>query len=285
MPPKKRPWFRLYTETMTDPKIRRLTPAQRWLWVAVLAAARQSPVQGALMLTEHEAMTMRDLANLADLSLKVTRTGVARLEELGLVGRDQGAWRALAGRVEGDEVWIVNRWSDRQFETDDVSVRTAEWRKRHSDGTSMERSNGVPGNAPESETENRPSSSPPVTSPAQRPEKVNPEDDRDGFVEQTLTATWEFMASQTLDRVKAEGQAIRNPTAWARTAAANFAEQYRDRAIDLIGSRSSGTYYDLHVEIAEALDDRCGPPDGGAARAEARRQATLAYLHPDQGAA
>ncbi|MCL6443142.1 MAG: hypothetical protein K6T83_06760 [Alicyclobacillus sp.] len=35
-------WFRFYTEAISDTKIRRLPPAQRWLWVVMLSLARKS---------------------------------------------------------------------------------------------------------------------------------------------------------------------------------------------------------------------------------------------------
>ena len=46
MPRVARPWFRFYVEAMRDPKMRRLSPAERWLWVAVLAACRESWIPG-----------------------------------------------------------------------------------------------------------------------------------------------------------------------------------------------------------------------------------------------
>lgn len=133
MAPPKRPWFRFYTEALTDPKLRRLTPAQRWLWVAVLGAARQSPTPGVLMLTESEPLTCGDLADLAGMPEKATREGLGRLEELGLVA------------VDDDGAWSVPKWNDRQFESDDTTARTRKHRQGNNETPLMERSNAVDG--------------------------------------------------------------------------------------------------------------------------------------------
>ena len=120
MPRKKQPWFRFYTEAVGDPKLRRLPPAQRWLWVAVLAAARQSPVPGVLMLSERCPLTVADLADYASMRVKDVEAGMAAMDELGLTEFDS----ALNG-------WFVVRWSDRQYSSDDVTERT----RRHRLGT------------------------------------------------------------------------------------------------------------------------------------------------------
>lgn len=133
MAPPKRPWFRFYTEALTDPKLRRLTPAQRWLFVAVLGAARSSCVPGVLLLTEREPLTAADLADLAGMPEKATKDGLAAMDRLGLIQMDDdlGAWR-------------VPKWGDRQFESDDTTARTSKHRKNNPppdpDPPTMERS-------------------------------------------------------------------------------------------------------------------------------------------------
>lgn len=134
----------------------------------------------------------------------------------------------------------------------------------------------------------KPSSSPPADSsvtPSNGAASGGEEETREEFIEATLNACWELMADQTLERVRAEGQTVHNAAAWKRATIANLAEEHRAAALHHIGSRTAGMYYDLHVEVAEALDPRCGPADGGAKRASMKREATVAYLHPDQGAA
>lgn len=115
MPRKPMPWFRCYVETFKDPKIRRLTPAHRWLWTAVLGAARQSVDPPRLMVADRIPMSLDDLADFAALSKAETRKGLAALEAVGIVERC------------GD-VWSVPRWDARQFASDNVTERTRKTR-------------------------------------------------------------------------------------------------------------------------------------------------------------
>lgn len=128
MPKPRRPWFRFYVEAMHDTKIRTLSTTHRWLWVVVLGAARQSPRPGYLMVTESLAMSELTLSDFGAMRVQDVRRGMELLRELGMVER------------EGESgVWFVPRWSDRQFETDDVTERT----RKH-------RSNTPPRNVPTS---------------------------------------------------------------------------------------------------------------------------------------
>lgn len=47
----KLPWFKLYTDIIHDPKIRRLTPEERWLWIVLLSLAAQSDDRGTVYVT------------------------------------------------------------------------------------------------------------------------------------------------------------------------------------------------------------------------------------------
>lgn len=101
------PWFRVYVETMHDRKIRRLKPEHRWLWIVVLAMTRQSPVEGALMISETEPAQAFDLADMAGLTERQTAAGLEHMEQVGLIERcpDSGTW-------------TVPAWSSRQFASD-----------------------------------------------------------------------------------------------------------------------------------------------------------------------
>jgi len=141
-----RPWFRFYTEAMGDQKLRTLKPAHRWLWVGVLAAARQSPEAGVLLVTESMPHRGATLADFVGLTPREVVTGMNELEDRGMVERDE------LGR------WVVPRFRDRQYESDTSTERT----RRH---RSRERGRNVPtsadgtdfGTAPETETESPPS--------------------------------------------------------------------------------------------------------------------------------
>lgn len=139
MAPPPRPWFRFYVEAVaSDRKVRRLDIRYRWLWVAVLAAARQSPTPGRLLVSPAVAFTDDDLADFAAMPLADVRKGMAALAAAELVCRgDLGEW-------------VVPKWDQRQFESDAVSDRTARHRAKTRDGTfhrgSEEQPKDVPGN-------------------------------------------------------------------------------------------------------------------------------------------
>lgn len=150
MPPKPRPWFRFYVEAFHDPKLRRLTAAQRWLWVAILGAARKSCRPGYLLVSESQPMDQHDLADLAAMQLRDVRRALPLFEQSGMIEQDpdSGAWR-------------VTRWSERQYESDDVTKRTRKHRSNVTDETFQRRSddggwNGATssdGTPPDTETE------------------------------------------------------------------------------------------------------------------------------------
>lgn len=130
MPRPSRPWFRFYVEAVHDRKLRRLKPEHRWLFVACLAAARQSREPGWLMVGEDDPMCWDDLVDFAAMSLRSVEQGTDALMDAGVLGYD-------ADR----KAWFVPAWSERQYESDDVTARTRKHR--------LERSNDVPGNVPE----------------------------------------------------------------------------------------------------------------------------------------
>jgi hypothetical protein len=131
MPRPSRPWFRFYVEAVHDRKLRRLKPEHRWLFVACLAAARQSPEPGVLLVGEDDPMGLDDLADVAAMPPRQVEQGMDVLTEVGVVEWDD----ALGG-------WFVPAWQDRQYESDDVTQRTRKHR--------LERSNDVPTNVPTS---------------------------------------------------------------------------------------------------------------------------------------
>jgi hypothetical protein len=122
MPPRKQPWFRFYVEAMADRKLRRLSPAHRWLWVAVLGAAKQSPIEGVLMLTEREPVSLEDLADFAGMPVRDVAKGIEALMTLGIVEWDPNI-----------NAWVVVSWNRRQYASDDVTERTRKHRQQHDD--------------------------------------------------------------------------------------------------------------------------------------------------------
>lgn len=140
------PWFRVYVEITRDAKIRRLTPAHRWLWIAVLAFARRADRGGDLMITDDVPAAISDIADDAGMTPAATRKGLAAMVDLGLIDHD-----------ETQGIYTVRQFSERQFDSDRVTKRTRKHRSKAppntDDGTFHHRSGNVPGTAPESESE------------------------------------------------------------------------------------------------------------------------------------
>lgn len=130
----KRPWFRFYCEALHDRKLRRLKPAHRWLWVAVLACARQSPIPGFLLVEEHEPTTVDDLADDAALKASEVKAGMAEFVKIGMVTIDPHL-----------NAWHVTKWHERQYESDSSAGRTQRYRERHGDDDSDDPSDGGSG--------------------------------------------------------------------------------------------------------------------------------------------
>ena len=128
MAPPRRPWFRFYVEAVKDRKIRRLKPETRWLFVACLAAARESPVPGWLLVTEGEPMDWEDLADVACLTQKQVEAGTDALTDSGILAFD-----------EDRRAWYLPNWDKRQFESDETADRAAKSRRIEDDVTPMQR--------------------------------------------------------------------------------------------------------------------------------------------------
>jgi hypothetical protein len=137
MPRKPMPWFRFYVEAVHDRKLRRLKPETRWLFVVCLAAARQSPEPGWLLVGVDDPMDLADLADFAYMPRKSVASGLDLLVEVGVVARDPDR-----------SAWFVPNWDKRQYESDNSTTRTRKHRAKQDDdeGTTLERSNGVPWN-------------------------------------------------------------------------------------------------------------------------------------------
>jgi hypothetical protein len=130
-----RPWFRFYVEAVHDRKVRRLKPEQRWLFVAMLAAARQSPKAGWLYVGDDDPMGWDDLVDVAALTRRQVEQGVAALIEAGVVRRT-------------DECWFFPNWDDRQYESDTSTDRVQRFRERRGNVAK-----GLPETPPETETD------------------------------------------------------------------------------------------------------------------------------------
>jgi hypothetical protein len=123
------PWFRFYSEALTDRKIERIcrnTDEPKVVvigaWAILLALANDSPQRGALLLTDDIPVTAEDIA--ADLGIDIVRAGllVHQFVRLGLIAESEGG------------VMSVTNWDARQFKSDSSAARTRKYREGKADG-------------------------------------------------------------------------------------------------------------------------------------------------------
>jgi hypothetical protein len=148
--PKRMPWFRMYSEILSDPKVAALTGVERWLWIALLCVASEANRRGMVEAAEGMPLSDDTLLRLAGLS------GVA--EEDGNLGKGDGVAGAIdrferLGMIERHEDGTLHiaHWEERQFESDISTERSRRHRRRslpehddcNGDATVMQRcSNG-----------------------------------------------------------------------------------------------------------------------------------------------
>jgi len=118
------PWFRLYSELLTDRKITytaRMTGQSRVVvvgtWAGLLCLANDSPERGTLLLAPGMPYTVEDLAE----EVGTDTETCAQLIE---------AFETLQMLTQNDGVWYITQWQSRQFQSDDSTARVQAWRER-----------------------------------------------------------------------------------------------------------------------------------------------------------
>ena len=103
------PWFRLYTETVDDEKLRLLAFEDRWHFIALLC------LKGQGLLDEGGPLLMRKVAVKLGLDTRALEEVARRLSEVGLI--DQNTLQPLA-------------WDKRQMKSDSSAERVKAFRER-----------------------------------------------------------------------------------------------------------------------------------------------------------
>lgn len=121
------PWFRFYSETLSDRKIDRIcriTEQPKCLivgaWATLMSLANDSPIRGALLLTEDFALSVEDIAD--EMGLPVNSANVI-LEEF---------QRFDMLHIENGIYWLTN-WDKRQFASDTSTERVRRYRERQAE--------------------------------------------------------------------------------------------------------------------------------------------------------
>jgi len=117
---RKMDWFRLYPEIRRDPKIRRLSPDERWLWIVILCIASDSPERGKLLISEDLPYEVMDISDEAAMSVDTVENGLKRLQKLNLIEQDESG------------VFYIPKWEDRQYDNPSDTPSATRERKRKS---------------------------------------------------------------------------------------------------------------------------------------------------------
>ena len=110
-------WFRCYTEIKRDRKLRRLPSCFRWIWVVLMAIAKESPIEGQLLLSEDLPLTIEDIADEAAVDTEEVEQAIERFKEQNMLHEEEG-------------VFVLTNWDSRQFVSDNSTERVRKHRQR-----------------------------------------------------------------------------------------------------------------------------------------------------------
>ena len=118
------PWFRCYSETLHDRKIERIcrelkTPKAYVIgvWNILLILANDSPVRGALLLTEDIPLMFDDLTLETGLDDETLREMLDQFQRMQMLAKD-------------DDVYYITNWGKRQYASDSSTERVRQWREK-----------------------------------------------------------------------------------------------------------------------------------------------------------
>jgi hypothetical protein len=142
------PWFRFYSEMLSDRKIEYLYRTLQQpkalvigVWSTVLALANDSPVRGVLLLTEDISVTIDDLARETGLDVDAMTEFVSEFKRLKMLDIQNGAFCLL-------------NWDKRQFTSDNSTERVRRWRESQAKDECPPEADSQESNGQEGETGN-----------------------------------------------------------------------------------------------------------------------------------
>ena len=163
-------WFRMYREIISDPKLKRVTPGQRWLWVHLLCLALEH--DGVIRIAQGVGYSKEELAQDVGLTLGQVAEAETWFETAKML------------KIDKSRVMRILNWKRRQFSSDYSTERVRRFRARQA-GQDMKRDN---------ERERNVSETPPDQN---RPEQTRPEQRKKrGFAAPTPEEVSEFASQQ-----------------------------------------------------------------------------------------
>ncbi len=176
-------WFRFYTEAVGDKKLRRIARDTNecmahvlGVWTIVLSIASDSPVRGTLLISDDVPATIDDINDAAGCNVTAT---FQKLLVTGLV--------TVGVTDDGQTVYVVPAWDNRQFESDSSATRVKRHRERKKAAqkgenvTEVKRYSNAPDTDTDTDTEgdklpftDPPAPVPKKTKPTPKPKESNP---------------------------------------------------------------------------------------------------------------
>lgn len=140
--------FMVADDIGTNRKLRRLPVAERWVYVAgVLALAAQSPIRGALLISDGEPVTDQDVAMQATVPVKTARSAMDALRGLGMLERDKDG-------IEWVHDWELMNKDPKPSDAPEATRERKRRQRQKSRGVTRDTRGGSRGNhAPEVEGE------------------------------------------------------------------------------------------------------------------------------------
>ena len=130
------PWFRLYPELLSDPKIMIASNTMDigftemiGTWISILCIAGMSPVRGSLYVTLQKRYSNKDVATMLHISNEFCDKLLELLLTLDMLELDEsGAYR-------------VKNWEKRQYKSDNSTERVTKWRKNKKESETLQQRN------------------------------------------------------------------------------------------------------------------------------------------------
>jgi len=122
---KRLPWIKLWVDILSDPKMARLSVAERGCWDGILLLAQQSPIRGKLMLTDTQPMTMKDIAKAQRLTSRETgvlKSCISKMTELGSIRSNNNGALEITHFIERQEKYPSDVENHRKQPRDDPGM-------------------------------------------------------------------------------------------------------------------------------------------------------------------
>ncbi len=127
-------WFRVYNEIRTDSKIRRLTPAERWVFIGLMCLANEGRERGTIELAPGMPYETPEIADGMGVSVEIVKETLEKAEKLNMI------------ECRPDGVIIITNMKKRQYQSDSSTGRV----RKHREKKRAQRFKGtLSGNVPE----------------------------------------------------------------------------------------------------------------------------------------